>query len=279
MHTKRVATLVRWLLAALAALFLFPVWAGDTKPTLIMVGDNWCPYNCAPQAQKRGYLIDVLERVLGPHFTLTYQLKPWTRAISMVESNEAQLLIATPATTKQKIISSAPLGVDRTCFFVRKGNSWRFGRMADLKNMRLGVVQDYSYDDNGPLDALIAAYRKGNNPNLEIAVGENALESNFRKLWAGRMDVVIENENVGRYMVQTLKLEDSIDLAQCATHRVSTTHVAVSAKRSDAKYILALINNGVYALRRSGELNTILKPYGLLDWQPAKAVSVDQAQN
>lgn len=279
MDTKKIAFWACGLLAASAALFSLPACAGDSKPTLVMVGDNWCPYNCAPQAPKPGYLIDVLERVLGPHFNLTYQLKPWTRAISMVESNEAQLLIATPATTQQKIVSSVPLGVDRTCFFVRKGNPWRFGRMDDLKNLRLGVVQDYSYDDNGPLDTLIATYRKGKNPNLEIAVGENALESNFRKLWAGRMDVVVENENVGRYMIQTLKLEDSVDLAQCLTHRVSTTHVAVSAKRSDAKYILNLINNGVNALRRSGELNTILKPYGLLDWQPVKAVRSDQAQN
>jgi polar amino acid transport system substrate-binding protein len=279
MHTKKIARWACGLLAALATLFSLSARAGESKPILVMVGDNWCPYNCAPQAQKRGYLIDVLERVLGPHFTLTYQLKPWTRAISMVESNEAQLLIATPATTKQKIVSSAPLGLDRTCFFVRKGNPWRFGRMDDLKNMRLGVVQDYSYDDNGPLDNLIAAYRKEKNPNLEITVGENALEGNFRKLWAGRMDVVVENENVGRYMIQNLKLEDSIDFAQCATHRVSTTHVAVSAKRSDAKYILSLINNGVNALRRSGELNTILKPYGLLDWQPVKTVSSNQTQN
>jgi polar amino acid transport system substrate-binding protein len=235
-----------------------------------MVGDNWCPYNCAPEAVRRGYMVDILEQVLGPHFTLTYHLEPWSRAIKMVESGDAQLLIATPATTAQKIVASVPFGVDQSCFFVRKTNPWRYGKLDDLKTLRLGVVQDYSYDDNGPLDALIAGYRKRNDPMLEIAVGENALESNFRKLKAGRMDVVIENENVGRYMIQELRLQDSVTFANCATHHIATTHVAVSSSRSDAKQILSIINTGLADLRRSGGLNTILKRYGLSDWQSSK---------
>jgi polar amino acid transport system substrate-binding protein len=216
-------------------------------------------------------MVDFLEKVLGQYYTLSYRLEPWTRAISMVETGEAQLLIATPATTAQKIVASAPLGVDQSCFFVRKGSPWRYSRLDDLKSMRLGVVQDYNYDDNGAIDTLIARYRTRKDPRLEIAVGENALESNFRKLQAGRMDVVVENENVGRYMIQELKLQDSIDFANCATHHIATTHVAVSASRPDAKEILLIINNGLTALRNSGELNAILKPYGMSDWQPAKA--------
>lgn len=237
---------------------------------LIMVGDNWCPYNCSPDAARRGYMVDLLEKILGPHYTLNYQLAPWTRAIHMVESGEAQLLIATPATTEQKIVASVPLGIDKTCFFVRKGNPWRFMRLGDLRTVRLGVVQDYSYDDNGPLDALIASYTRNKDPRLEIAVGQNALESNFRKLEAGRMDVVVENENVGRYMINELKLSNSIDFANCASHHIATTHVAVSSKRVDAMKILSQINSGLNALRRSGELTNILKPYGLSDWKIAK---------
>ena len=215
-------------------------------------------------------MVDLLERVLGPYFTLTYQLEPWSRAIVMVETGEAQLLIATPATTAQKIVASVSLGVDQSCFFVRKGNPWRFTRPADLKAIRLGVIQDYRYDDNGPLDTLIAAMRKRQDPRLEIAMGENALENNFRKLEAGRMDVVMENENVGRYMVQELKLQDAIDFADCATHHVATTHVAVSLTRPDARNILSRINKGLAELRRSGELAGILKPYGMSDWQSTK---------
>jgi polar amino acid transport system substrate-binding protein len=243
-----------------------PLFAGSEKPALIMVGDNWCPYNCAPEAANRGYMVDILDRVLKPYFTVTYQLEPWTRAIKMVESGEAQLLVATPATNGKKMVASAPLGVDQSCFFVRRGNPWHYQQIDDLKALRLGVIQDYSYDDNGPLDALIANYREHKDIRLEVAGGQNALESNFKKLKAGRMDAVIENENVGRYMIQELKLQDSVDFAGCAAHHVATTHVAVSSTRSDAKRILLIINNGLSDLRRTGELNAILRPYGIADW-------------
>ncbi|NVO04686.1 MAG: transporter substrate-binding domain-containing protein [Rhodoferax sp.] len=259
-----------WLLAAMACMAALPLHAAADKPPLLMVGDNWCPYNCAPDAPRRGYMVEVLERVLAPYFTLSYKLEPWSRAIVMVETGEAQLLVGTPASTGQKTLASAPLGVDQSCFFVRKGNPWRYTRVGDLKRIRLGVIQDYSYDDNGPLDALIAAFRRHNDPRLEVAVGENALENNFRKLEAGRMDVVLENENVGRYMVQELKLQDAIDLADCATHHVATTHVAVSLTRADARQILQRVNKGLAELRRSGELASILKVYGMADWQNSK---------
>jgi polar amino acid transport system substrate-binding protein len=187
-----------------------------------------------------------------------------------VESGEAQVLIATPATDGKKLVSSVALGMDRSCFFVQKDNPWRYNGLDDLKNIRLGVIQDYNYDDNGPMDRLIATYRKRKDTRLEIAVGEDALASNFRKLRAGRMDVVVENENVGRFMIQQLKLQDTIVFANCANHHIATTHVAVSLKRADAKQILAVIDTGLAELRRTGELNKILQPYGIADWQSGK---------
>jgi polar amino acid transport system substrate-binding protein len=259
-----------WMFVVVAAFATLPVFAKTEKPRLIMVGDNWCPYNCAPDANRRGYMVDILERVLSPHFELTYRLEPWTRAIKLVETNEAQLLIATPSTTANKIVTSVPLGVDRSCFFVRKDNPWRYKQISDLVSVRLGVVQDYSYDDNGPLDTLISQYRERKDPKLESAFGANAMQTNFLKLKGGRMDVLIENENVGNYIIQESKMQNSIGIANCITHHVSTTHVAVASKRSDAKAIVMLINSGLRELRRTGELKNILKPYGMSDWQSVK---------
>jgi polar amino acid transport system substrate-binding protein len=248
-----------------------PVDAHADKSPLVMVGDNWCPYNCAPDAAQQGYIVDILNRVLSQQYTLTYRILPWTRAIVEVEDGTAQILIATPATTKQKAIASVPFGIDRSCFFVRRGNPWRYSGLSDLKEVRLGVIQDYSYDDDGPLDTVIAGYRKRGDSRLEIASGDDALKHNFKKLQLGRMDVVIENENVARYMIQELRQTESIDFAGCANHHVATTHVAVSSSRRDAVQILAKINNGLAELRRTGELKKILQPYGMSDWQTALA--------
>jgi polar amino acid transport system substrate-binding protein len=81
------------------------------------------------------------------------------------------------------------------------------------------------------------------------------------------MDVVVENENVGRFMIQQLKLQDAIVFANCANYHVPTTHVAFSLKRPDVKQILATLESGLAELRRTGELRKILQPYGISDWQ------------
>jgi hypothetical protein len=61
-----------------------------------------------------------------------------------------------------------------------------------------------------------------------------------------------------------------IDVAGCNNQWVVSLHVSVSSKRSDAQKILSRINNGVAALRRSGELGAILAYCGVRDWTTVK---------
>ena len=235
---------------------------------LSMVGDNWCPYNCPPDSTHKGYMIDIVERLFGKDYTLDYKLEPWTRAVKMVEDGERHMLVATTAETSRKLQSSIPLGIDRTCFFIHTPRNWRFNKMSDLTGQRIGVVQDYVYDGNGPLDKLIARYRASKNPLLEQAYGQDALTGNFRKLYAGRMDVLIENENVGQFTINQLKLQDSIHNAGCITHHVATIHVGLTMGLPDGERILGNLREGVAHLRKSGELQAILKKYDVQDWQP-----------
>jgi polar amino acid transport system substrate-binding protein len=235
---------------------------------LSLVGDNWCPYNCAPDAAQKGYLIDIVERLFGKDYVIDYKLEPWSRAVKMVEDGERHMLVATTAETSRKLQSSIPLGIDRTCFFVRSPSNWRYGKMGDLTGQRIGVVQDYAYDGGGALDKLIARYRKTANPLLEQAYGQDALTGNFRKLYAGRMDVLIENENVGQFTITQLNLQDSIHNAGCISHHVATLHIGLTLGLPDGDRILGTLRDGVAQLRKSGELQTMMKKYNVQDWQP-----------
>ena len=235
-------------------------------PVVHMVGDNWCPYNCAPDAPARGYLVDMLEAILGAHYELRYSLEPWTRAVKMADTGERQLLLATTPSTTREVKLSEPIGVDQTCFFIRSESSWRYTKPSDLENLRLGVIQDYNYDGEGPIDQRIARYRKQKNPLLELSYGNDALQSNFRKLAAGRSDVLIENENVGRHTLKLLGLENTIRPAGCISHYLGVLHIGVSRKMKNSDQVLRQINQGVAELRTSGRLAQLLKPYGIADW-------------
>lgn len=243
------------------------VWA-QPKPVLRLVGDNWCPYNCDPAQGRSGYLIDLLHTLLEDRYRLDYELLPWTRAVKAVELGQRDVLVAASPTNSRLLLYSLPLGVDRTCFFVQTGSDWQYRLISDLAQFRIGVVQDYKYDNDGPLDALIERYRTTHDSRLELAAGDDALRSNFRKLAAGRTGVVLENDIVGAYTLQSMGLTQAIKQAGCLKDAPGTVHVAVSAKRPDAALLLKRIDAGVQALRQRQALQTLLQPYGMTDWQP-----------
>lgn len=252
---------VAWLCAGAAT-------AGEPMPaTLRAVGDNWCPYNCATDSQLPGYLVELMRRVLGPRYRLDYRVEPWTRAVELVTSSDADLLLATTPQTTPDLRLSVPLGVDRSCLFVRADNPWRYHRVADLEQIRLGVIQDYKYDADGPIDAMVARAIAAKSRRIEVATGEDALRQNFRKLAAGRMDAVIENENVGAWTIAQLGQRQTLVNAGCVEGYLGTVHVALAPARGDGKALLGAFDKGVAALRANGELAKILGRYGIADWQ------------
>lgn len=246
------------LLALLLGLGALPAGAQVVRA----IGDNWCPYNCPSTDKQQGYLVDLLRATLGPDYRVDYRTEPWTRAIEQVASGADDILIATTPETTPGLWLSAPVGIDRTCFFTLTGRVWRFGSLADLDAVRIGVVQDYKYDADGPLDKRIATH----GANVEVAFGNDALRSNFRKLLAGRMDVVVENENVGAFTLRQLGLGTRVRNAGCLGHYQGTLHFAVSRHRPDARRIVERIDRGVAELRRRGALATLLGRYGVDDW-------------
>ncbi len=258
-------TVIRALAVCCPALSLTGVWA-QGKPVLRLVGDNWCPYNCDPHQGQSGYIVDLLAKALGGHYQIDYALMPWTRALQAVDRGERDVLLSTTPGTTPNLLLSQPLGIDRTCFFVPAASKWQYKVATDLAQQRIGVIQDYKYDNNGPIDALISRYRKSRDPRVELAVGDDALGSNFRKLLAGRMDVVLENEMVGAYTIHNLRLGTAIKSAGCDQVGIGTVHVAMSPKSPHATAVLQQIDAGVRQLRESRVLPQVLQSYGMQDW-------------
>lgn len=261
-HRLHAGLIVAWLASLAPASAL-------SAPTLVAVGDSFCPYNCAPDAPQRGYMVDVLEKIVTPHWSLDYRLEPWTRSVSAVESGSAQILVATAADTGRKIRTSDTIGVDRSCLFVRTESSWHYKDIKDLAHVRLSAIQDYSYDNGGPVDTLIARYRTTKSAQLELSYGKDALSSSLQKLLAGRADAVIENENVARYRIKEMGLDKKLRMAGCLKHYVGTLHLGVTHQLPEAAALIEQINRGLKSLRESGELKHILGQYGIGDWQSA----------
>jgi polar amino acid transport system substrate-binding protein len=233
---------------------------------LLLVANDWCPYNCGAQDANKGYLVDLLGQIFADvGEKIEYREVPWSRAIKMVQENKANGLLAVTQQGARGLLLSPPVGVDSSCFYVAKNSTLQVPNMAQLRQLRLGVIQDFvSYDGGGELDKYIASKPAGE--RVITASGTQALESNFKKIIAGRVDLVIENCNVGDYSLQRFGLTEQIRNTGNLPYYHPSLHIGFYSQDPRAPVWAELIGKAISEKRRNGELAKILHKYGLSDW-------------
>lgn len=240
------------------------VAASDDDAPVVLAADEWCPYNCAPGAENPGYMVEIAKRVLGEAgYEVQYQVMPWTRALLAAERGQVSGVIgAIPTEVPQGfVLPRESLGVAATDFFIRRGDNWRYTGIDSLAQVRVGVIRDYGY--NPAMDAYIAEHEGF---RVQATLGEDALQTNIRKLLADRIDVVVSNRAVFFYTAKSMTVRERVAFAGSAADH-EALYIAFSAADPRAPELARLLDEGIRRLRASGELDTLLAPYGLVDWQ------------
>jgi polar amino acid transport system substrate-binding protein len=257
--------MTRSILLALA--FAIAVSAPTAAATLTIVADEWCPYNCAPGSDKPGYMIEIARRVLGDAgHEIDYRNMPWSRAIEEARAGRFDAIVgAAQGDAPDFVFPEHRLGISANVFVVKRDSAWRFDGLASLEGRSLGIIRDYSYGD--PLDDYIAQHERDAG-RIQIASGDTALDTNFRKLEAGRIDVLVEDRNVvEQFLVgsgQAERFEIVGDLGD------DDLFIAFSPATEGADELARLLGEGVQQLRASGELAAILARYAVRDWESAR---------
>ena len=225
--------------------------------------DVWCPYNCAPGSDKPGYMIEIAQSILGPKgHTIDYQNMPWTRAIKQTREGKYSAIVGAYIEDAPDFVFAENLGSSTMTFYGQKGNTWRFKDIESLKAVKIGVVKDYAY--TAEIDKYIADNSK--TQLVQVAFGEDALETNIKKLFKNRIDVFIANEMVISYHIKQSGRAMSL-FENCGVLSTDNVHIAFSPKIDASKSYVDLINKGVQDMRASGELKKILDKYGIADWK------------
>jgi polar amino acid transport system substrate-binding protein len=259
--------LCRCLLVLAAFTFGYPAHSGET---LRLVGDDFCPYNCGAAGAQQGYMVDLLREIFAAHgIQVEYRTVPWSRAIHMVSRGDAEVLIANTEHNTPAVDLQLLLGEDSTCFFARVDSGWNFSDLEDLKQQRIGVIQGYHYDDQGPLDAHI----QSGSGLVHFANGEFALYGNLSMLDKGRLDVVLENCNVGHYNIRKLGLEQQLHSAGQLPGYRAGLYVSFSPAKPQSVLRLEQLRTGLNGMRSSGQLASLLEKYAVSDWAEASRIS------
>lgn len=247
----------------LTAAFGVSTSAHAVDKALIVVADEWCPYNCPEKSLDQGFMIDIATEILSSErYNISYQTLPWTDAIQAVSNGQFDALVgASRDEAKGLTLVEEPLGENKNCFYTRLDDPFIYQPQANLKARRLAVAAGYLYGD--PLDGYIQKNRANFNL-IQLATGENPLLLNVKKLKARRVDTVVENVHVMDYSLRKYRMT-GVRLAGCDVP--TSIYMAISPKRHDAAKIASIMAHGIRKLRQAGRMREILARYGLSDWK------------
>lgn len=246
--------------AALAATMLLatPASAGTVR----LLADEWCPYNCAPDAEKPGFMVEIAREALGlAGHDVVYEAVGWRRALHLVEAGEADGVIGAVPDEAVGFVYGPALGTYSDSAAVRRGEAFDLDAPEALQGRVLGLIGGYDYE------GAVAAYaeRHGDDDRLvQYATGEAPLEQNMRKLDAGRLDVVADVEAVLSHAVARLGLSERIEVLGGA--RREYVYIAFSPALATSPGYARDLAAGLEQMRESGRLGEIMRSYGLAVW-------------
>lgn len=249
--------------------FFFLLSSARAEEAITIVADHWCPYNCDPLSDKPGYMIEIAQKAFRRHgITVEYQTMPWTRAIEETRLFKHTAIVgASQNDAPDFVFPKIPQGWMENVFYVIKGSKWRYSGEPSLEHISFGAVADYAYGN--PIDAYIEKH-KDDLKRVQLVAGDNALDLNIKKLMAGRIDALIEDEHVMNYYLSQRSAairEKLMEAGSLPPSRQSSLYIAFSPEAPEAKKYADILTKELEKMRKSGELKKILDRYSVSDWQ------------
>jgi polar amino acid transport system substrate-binding protein len=232
--------------------------------TVTLCGDIWCPYNCAPGAHDPGFAVEIAQAAFGPAgYSVDYQTVNWARCIEDARRGRYSGIIGAIQTDAPDFIfPTSWIGQSSNGYATRKGDIFHYTGEKSLDGRVLGLVRDYNF--TGKIGAYITAHAQDTS-RIVYASGNGALRKNLDKLLAGRVDVVVDDWNVLRMLVQTEGLQDRLTLEYGADP--APVYIAFSPRAPQPQILAKILDNGIARLRASGRLAAILAKYHVTEWK------------
>lgn len=213
--------------------------------TITLVADAWCPFNCLNSDSDRGLLVERAAAALAREgFQIQYHEIPWSRAIVGVRNGQYDGIVgAARDETPDFHFPSEPLAVARFSFYTMPSSSWEYEGLESLADLRLGVIQDYSY---GGLRADYIEPNEGDSSRLVMLRGDQVLPRLVQMLELGRIDALIAEERVLEHYFQSNGRDNTLRHAGLA--RKEALYVAFSPAREDGPDLAATLGRGLESL-------------------------------
>ncbi len=166
-------------------------------------------FECNSDGSCNGLAVDILRTLAKQNGdTISFQIYPWSRAQSMVENSQAQILIGPYKSAERETkfsFAQKPFYQDVMAFYVRqelKPSSWD-GNFASLVEGKVAVINGWVY---GP---KFEPMRSSLKPTLA-----NSLENGLNMLVAKRIDYLATNLRNSEALVAKMGLANKVMILQ-----------------------------------------------------------------
>ncbi|MFN3699928.1 MAG: substrate-binding periplasmic protein [Alphaproteobacteria bacterium] len=240
----------------------------EKTETIRLAADVWCPYNCTPDSEYPGYMVEIAQRAFARHgIQISYENVPWARAIEDAKAGTFDGIIGAYYTDAPDFIfPSVPQGQCRNAFFVRLDSDWRYEGLSSLENKSVGIISDYAYSEQ--FDAYVEEHENDMN-RIQKVFGNNATQNNIRKLILGRIDVMLEDHQVMGYILSQPEMEEyrnkfkKVDFLPDEEQDNGIIFIAFAPDNPNAQRYADILSDETKKMHESGEILDILNKYGI----------------
>jgi polar amino acid transport system substrate-binding protein len=253
-----------WAVALLSFLAVSgPALADDIR----IRADPWLPYSGGGEMKPAGYMVEMAKVIAEANgHTIDYRTMPWTNALDVVREGKADCVVgAYKSDAEGFAFPAVGWGPSGNVFWGLAEQKWRFNGIASLDEVKVGVLEDYSYGDE--LDGYIEQHA-ADAARLEVvpAIGRGIVRL-LARLIGKRVDAIIEDRNVLAYALEQSKMDPDRVISLGEAGEPESVYIACTPADPRGQRYADMFGNGTAQLRASGKLAEILARYNLKDWE------------
>jgi ABC-type amino acid transport substrate-binding protein len=186
--------------------------------------------------------------------------------MSQVENGEKDAIVFSFHNSQSAHLFTIPeesLGKDdSTSFAVSNRNSWQLSNVESLHTLKhIGAYKGTIWSNK-----KVADFEQKQQHKFIYLHGDNIVERAFDMLRRGRLDAWEDSETLLNYYIYSKGITD-LRIERLTNAKVVTGDILFSAKNPRSVEYAAFFSAGLKQMRKNGQLNVILKKYGLRDWK------------
>ncbi len=240
-------------LAIYAYFILFIFTRSASAETLYLVNDEFPPYN-SEFLLNGGLATEIVTTTLKrAGYETRIEFLPWTRALKYARSGRADGVLGAWRSKERmdSYLYSAPLVKSNLRLVKLAKKEISIDTLETLSSYSVGFLRDYAYE-------LPITHKDANTTVV------NDFYQGLELLRRGRVDLLPEDENVARYLLQKIypKWDEVFNFVGPVLER-KTLHFIVSKKRKDADQIIKTFNISLTQIRNDGTLASIYKNHNI----------------